>query len=63
MGADAAVLLLYDPEHRLLQAAAASGISEELWRTFEIEVSDAFNQVFLAQGSRWSSTTSPTSDV
>ena len=42
VGADAAVLLLYDPEHRLLRAAAASGISEELWRTFEIEVSDAF---------------------
>ena len=49
VGAEAAVLL-YDPERRLLQAAAASGISEELWRTFEIEVSDAFNQVFLAQG-------------
>ena len=50
VGADAAVLLLYDPEQRLLRAAAASGIPEELWRTFEIEVSDAFNQVFLAQG-------------
>ena len=50
VGADAAVLLLYDPEHRHAQAAAASGIPEELWRTFEIEVSDDFNQVFLAQG-------------
>jgi two-component system phosphate regulon sensor histidine kinase PhoR len=50
VGADAAVLLLYDSELRILRAAAASGISEELWRTFEIEVSDAFNQVFLAQG-------------
>jgi two-component system phosphate regulon sensor histidine kinase PhoR len=50
VGADAAVLLLYDSDLRLLRAAAASGISEELWRTFEIEVSDAFNQVFLAQG-------------
>jgi len=50
VGADAAVLLLYDAEHRILRAAAASGIPEELWTTFEIEVSDAFNQVFLAQG-------------
>ncbi|HSE82799.1 MAG TPA: ATP-binding protein [Gaiellaceae bacterium] len=50
VGADAAVLLLYDAEHRILRAAAASGIREELWTTFEIEVSDAFNQVFLAQG-------------
>jgi two-component system, OmpR family, phosphate regulon sensor histidine kinase PhoR len=50
VGADAAVLLLYDPGQRILRAAAASGISEELWRSFEIEVSDAFNQVFLAQG-------------
>ena len=50
VGADAAVLLLYDAEQRILRAAAASGIPEGLWRTFEIEVSDAFNQVFLAQG-------------
>ena len=39
VGADAAVLLLYDLEHRRLNAKAASGIPEDLWRTFEIEVS------------------------
>jgi len=50
IGADAAILLLYDSEHRLLSAKAASGISEELWRAFEIEVSDEFNQGLLAGG-------------
>jgi signal transduction histidine kinase len=50
VGADAAALLLYDPEHRLLRATAASGIPEELWRTFVIEVSDEFNQRLLAEG-------------
>jgi signal transduction histidine kinase len=50
VGADAAVLLLYDPETRLLSAKAASGIPEDLWRTFVIEVSDAFNQTLLQQG-------------
>lgn len=50
VGADAAVLLLYDQDRRMLNAAAASGIPEELWRAFEVEVSDAFNQVFMAQG-------------
>ncbi len=50
VGADAAVLLLYDEEERTLTAAAASGIPEEQWRTFEIQVSDAFNQTFMAQG-------------
>ena len=50
VGADAAVLLLYDPERGLLKAQAASGIPEDLWRTFEIEVSDEFNQRFLAEG-------------
>jgi signal transduction histidine kinase len=50
VGADAAVLLLYDPERGILKAAAASGIAEDLWRTFEIEVSDEFNQRFLAEG-------------
>jgi signal transduction histidine kinase len=50
VGADAAVLLLYDSDHRLLTAQAASGIPEELWRTFEIEVSDDFNQGLLAEG-------------
>ncbi len=50
VGADAAVLLLYDSDHHVLTAKAASGIPEELWRTFEIEVNDDFNQGLLAQG-------------
>jgi two-component system phosphate regulon sensor histidine kinase PhoR len=50
VGADAAVLLLYDREHRMLRAKAASGIPEELWRTFDIEVSDDFNQRMLKEG-------------
>jgi signal transduction histidine kinase len=50
LGADAAVLLLYDSETGLLTAKAASGISEELWRPFVIEVSDAFNQTLLQEG-------------
>jgi len=50
VGADSAVLLLYDLEHRRLNAKAASGIPEDLWRTFEIEVSDTFNQTLLAVG-------------
>ncbi len=50
VGADAAVLLLYDSEHRLLRAEAASGIPEELWQSFEVEVTDEFNQRLLAEG-------------
>jgi signal transduction histidine kinase len=50
VGADAAVLLLYDAEHRLLRAEAASGIPEELWHSFEVEVSDEFNQRLLTGG-------------
>ncbi len=50
VGADAAALLLYDRDRRILKAEAASGIPEELWRALEIEVSDAFNQTFMAQG-------------
>jgi signal transduction histidine kinase len=50
VGADAAVLLLLDPDRRFLRAKAASGVPEELWRTFVIEVSDDFNQGLLAQG-------------
>ena len=48
VGADAAVLLLYDADRRTLDAAAASGIPGELWRAFELDVSDDFNQFFLA---------------
>jgi signal transduction histidine kinase len=50
VGADAAVLLLLDAEQRMLTAQAASGIPEELWRTFEIHVSDDFNRTFMAKG-------------
>ena len=50
VGADAAVLLLYDPERRVLSAEAASGIPDESWRSFAFEVSDDFNQTLLASG-------------
>jgi signal transduction histidine kinase len=50
LGADAGVLLLYDGETNLLNAKAASGIPDELWRTFEIEASDDFNQTLLTEG-------------
>jgi signal transduction histidine kinase len=50
VGADAAVLLLLDSEQRTLTAEAASGIPDELWRTFEIQVSDNFNRTFMAKG-------------
>ncbi len=50
LGAEAAVLLLYDPERRILGAKAASGIPEQAWRTFEVEVSDDFNQMMLTGG-------------
>ncbi len=50
VGAEAAVLLLYDSDRRVLEAAAASGIPEELWRAFETDVSDDFNQFLLTQG-------------
>jgi signal transduction histidine kinase len=50
VGADAAVLLLYDVDRGLLKAEAASGIPEELWRSFAVEVSDDFTRTLLAQG-------------
>jgi two-component system phosphate regulon sensor histidine kinase PhoR len=50
VGADAALLLLYDPERRELAARASSGIPKELWQTFVIEVSDDFNQGLLSRG-------------
>jgi signal transduction histidine kinase len=50
LGADAGVLLLYDGESNRLSAKAASGIPGELWRTFEIEASDDFNQTLLTEG-------------
>lgn len=50
VGADAAVLLLYDADRRILTAQAASGIADEAWRSFRIEVSDEFNQQLLSRG-------------
>jgi hypothetical protein len=50
VGVEAAVLLLYDAEHRILTAQAASGIDEDAWRSFRIEASDAFNQQLLSRG-------------
>ena len=50
VGADSAVLLLYDADRRVLSAEAASGIAEESWRSFAFEVSDDFNQTLLASG-------------
>jgi PAS domain S-box-containing protein len=50
VGVDAAVLLLYDADRRILTAQAASGITEEAWRSFRVEASDAFNQQLLSRG-------------
>ena len=50
VGVDAAVLLLYDADDRILTAKAASGIDDGAWRSFRIEASDAFNQHLLSRG-------------
>jgi PAS domain S-box-containing protein len=50
VGVEAAVLLLYDADRRILTAQAASGIAEEAWRSFRVEASDAFNQQLLSRG-------------
>ena len=50
VGVDAAVLLLYDADRRILTAEAASGIDEASWRSVRIEASDAFNQHLLSHG-------------
>jgi PAS domain S-box-containing protein len=50
VGVDAAVLLLYDADRRLLTAKAASGIDGASWRSVRIEASDAFNQHLLSHG-------------
>ena len=50
VGADAAVLLLYDNDRRTLTCQAASRIPEPAWRGFEIDVSDDFNQILLSLG-------------
>jgi len=50
VGVEAAVLLLYDADTRMLTAQAASGIDDDAWRRFQIEASDAFNQQLLSRG-------------
>ncbi|MGH2995037.1 MAG: ATP-binding protein [Gaiellaceae bacterium] len=50
VGADACILLLYDEAGKILRGKAASGMRDEGWRGFEIEVSDAFNQRLLSEG-------------
>ncbi len=50
VGADAAVLLLYDNDRRTLTCQAASRIPDPAWRGFEIDVSDDFNQILLSLG-------------
>jgi PAS domain S-box-containing protein len=50
IGAEACILLLYDPDQQLLRGKSASGMPDESWREFEIPVSDAFNQALLTRG-------------
>jgi two-component system, OmpR family, phosphate regulon sensor histidine kinase PhoR len=47
---EACILLLYDRERRILLGKAASGMPDDGWRTFEVPVSDAFNQSLLTRG-------------
>ena len=47
---EAAILLLFDPVRQVLRGQAASGMPDDSWRTFEVEVSDAFNRRLLARG-------------
>jgi signal transduction histidine kinase len=47
---EACILLLYDAESHVLRGKAASGMPDESWRTFEVEVSDAFNRRLLSSG-------------
>jgi signal transduction histidine kinase len=50
VGVEACILLLYDPERQVLLGKAASGMPNEAWRTFEVPVSDVFNQTLLTRG-------------
>jgi signal transduction histidine kinase len=50
VGADAAALLLYDADRRILTCEAASRIPAEACHGFEIDVSDDFNQILLSLG-------------
>jgi PAS domain S-box-containing protein len=50
VGVEASILLLYDPEAQVLRGKAASGMPDDSWRTFEVEVSDAFNRRLLSSG-------------
>jgi signal transduction histidine kinase len=51
VGVEACILLLYDAENQVLRGKAASGMPDESWRTFEVEVSDDFNRRLLSSGS------------
>jgi signal transduction histidine kinase len=51
VGVEACILLLYDPDAQVLRGKAASGMPDDSWRTFEVEVSDAFNRKLLSSGS------------
>jgi two-component system phosphate regulon sensor histidine kinase PhoR len=50
VGVEACILLLYDEERQLLRGKAASGMPDDSWRTFEVEVSDEFNRRLLSSG-------------
>ncbi len=50
VGADACILLLYDRERQALHGKAASGMPDDSWRTFDVPVSDRFNQRLLKSG-------------
>jgi two-component system phosphate regulon sensor histidine kinase PhoR len=50
VGAEASILLLYDEERQILRGKAASGMPNDGWRTFEVPVSDDFNQSLLMRG-------------
>jgi PAS domain S-box-containing protein len=50
VGADAGILLLYDADRQILHGQAASGMPDDSWRTFDVQVSDGFNQTMLQRG-------------
>jgi signal transduction histidine kinase len=50
VGVEACILLLYDQDNQVLRGKAASGMPDDSWRTFEVEVTDAFNRRLLSSG-------------
>jgi PAS domain S-box-containing protein len=50
VGADACILLLLDQDRQVLHGAAASGMPDESWRTFDVPVTDGFNKHLLERG-------------